>query len=254
MDSTFFPKIIAHRGANRLAPQNTMPAFETAVNMGVDGFETDVHLTSDGEIVLCHNYTIDETSDGSGRIEDMTLAELKEHDFGSYFSPDFAGTRIPTLAEFLEFCADRRDKINIINIEIKPPLDKETGIAAATVEAVKRFGLFDELLISSFDHQVLLDCKACDPACRTGYLYPTTQPIRGQSPVPTLAAVKRTGCDAVHPISMLVNRAYIERMHKNGLAVNVWTVNDGKAIMDLTEWGADGIISDMPDKVNLYKR
>ena len=68
MDSTFFPKIIAHRGANRLAPQNTMPAFETAVNMGVDGFETDVHLTSDGEIVLCHNYTIDETSDGSGRM------------------------------------------------------------------------------------------------------------------------------------------------------------------------------------------
>ncbi len=93
-------KIIAHRGANKVAPQNTMPAFIKAKEMGAHGFENDVHYTKDGYIVICHNYSIDETSDGSGLILDMTLEELRKYDFGSYFSPAFAGTRIPTLDEF----------------------------------------------------------------------------------------------------------------------------------------------------------
>ena len=78
--------IISHRGANKYAPQNTLPAFKRALEIGTDGFETDVHLTKDGKVVLCHNYTIDETSNGKGAITDMVLDELKRYDFGSYFS------------------------------------------------------------------------------------------------------------------------------------------------------------------------
>ena len=110
-------KILAHRGANKHAPQNTIPAFLKAIELGADGVENDVHLTKDGELVICHNYTIDETSDGKGNISDYTLEELKKFDFGSYFSPDFAGTKIPTLHEFLEIA----DPFSIINVEIKSP-------------------------------------------------------------------------------------------------------------------------------------
>lgn len=87
--------VIAHRGANKYAPQNTLAAFKKAYELGCDGFETDVHITKDGKVVICHNYTIDETSTGKGKVADMTLDELKGYDFGSYYSKKFEGTEIP---------------------------------------------------------------------------------------------------------------------------------------------------------------
>ena len=79
-------KVISHRGANREAPQNTLPAFEKSIEIGVDGFETDIHLTKDGIPVVCHNYTIDETSSGQGDINELTYEELLNYDFGAYFT------------------------------------------------------------------------------------------------------------------------------------------------------------------------
>jgi glycerophosphoryl diester phosphodiesterase len=89
-------KIISHRGANKYAPQNTIPAFQKALEFNVEGFENDVHVTKDGVVVVCHNYTIDETSNGKGKIADYTFEELRKFDFGSYFSEEFAGTKIPS--------------------------------------------------------------------------------------------------------------------------------------------------------------
>ena len=83
-------KVISHRGANRVAPQNTIPAFKKSLEIGCDGFETDIHLTVDGHPVICHNYTIDETSNGSGEVKSKTLEELRSYDFGSYFSDELA--------------------------------------------------------------------------------------------------------------------------------------------------------------------
>ena len=117
-------KILAHRGANKHAPQNTIPAFLKAIELGADGVENDVHLTKDGELVICHNYTIDETSDGKGNISDYTLEELKKFDFGSYFSPDFAGTKIPTLHEFLEIANHCK------------PMDSQSGGSHASMQRV----------------------------------------------------------------------------------------------------------------------
>ena len=107
-------KIIAHRGASKAAPQNTLAAFKKAKAMGAHGFENDVHLTKDGVIVVCHNPTIDATSNGTGAICDMTLEELRQYDFGSYFSPEFAGEKIPTL-KFYEVAQG----LEIVNVEIK---------------------------------------------------------------------------------------------------------------------------------------
>ena len=145
--------VISHRGANIYAPQNTLPAFKKALALGVDGFETDVHITKDNELVLCHNYTIDKTSNGNGSISQMTLETLKRYDFGSYFSPKFAGTRIPTLREFLELVASAN--LKVLNIELKSPKANETAIVRDTIRFVKEYDLFDRLLISSFDPKLL---------------------------------------------------------------------------------------------------
>ena len=160
-------KVISHRGANRVAPQNTIPAFEKSLEIGCDGFETDIHLTVDGYPVICHNYTVDETSNGSGEVRSKTLEELRSYDFGSYFSEDFAGTKLPLLDEFLDISA--RGDIEIMNIEIKPPLDGNMEIVGKTIEAVKAKGLFDKLLISSFDPNVLVECKRIDPIAKQGF-------------------------------------------------------------------------------------
>ena len=146
-------KILAHRGANKHAPQNTIPAFLKAIELGAEGVENDVHLTKDGALVICHNYTIDETSDGKGNISDYTLEELKRFDFGAYFSPDFKGTQIPTLHEFLDIA----DPFEIINVEIKSPKSGEKEIVRKTIECVKEHHLFDRLIISSFDPRLLVE-------------------------------------------------------------------------------------------------
>ena len=152
--------VISHRGANKYAPQNTIPAFKKAVEIGCDGFETDVHITKDGKIVLCHNYTIDETSNGKGLIAEKTLAELKSYDFGSYFNKRFEGTEIPTIDEFLSYV--ETTDISVLNIEIKSPKENETAIVRETIKAVKEHGLFDKLLISSFDPKLLVEAKHID--------------------------------------------------------------------------------------------
>ena len=98
--------IIAHRGASGYAPENTMAAFEKALEMGAEGIELDVHLTADGEIVVIHDHTIDRTSDGKGVVGALTLEEIRKYDFGAWFDPKFKGQRIPTLGEVFELLED----------------------------------------------------------------------------------------------------------------------------------------------------
>ena len=160
------PKIIAHRGANRYAPQNTIPAFEKAVELGADGTETDVHSTKDGYIVICHNDTVDEMSNGTGAIGSYMFEDIRKLDFGSKFSKDFAGVTLPTVEEYLE-CMKKSDKLSVMNIEIKPNKSEREDIVRKTIEAVKDYGLFDELLISSFDYKMLVEAKKYEPKCKT---------------------------------------------------------------------------------------
>lgn len=236
--------IIAHRGANKRAPQNTIPAFKKAIELKADGFENDTHLTKDGIIVICHNYEIDQTSDGKGLISDYTYEELLQFDFGSYFSPEFAGTKIPRLEEFLSLCSK---DTKVINIEIKPPKDPASTIAAQTIQMVKDFGLFDNLLISSFDPQVLIDCKKIDPATKTGLLYEPGEEKSEEICDDFVAYAKNLHVDAVHPYVGFVSEDYIEEAHEAGLIVNPWTVNQDYQIENLVRWGCDGLITDVPD-------
>lgn len=242
------PLVITHRGANKYAPQNTLPAFKRAVEIGTDGFETDVHITKDGKIAICHNYTIDETSTGKGNIADMTLSQLKKFDFGSYFSKKYEGTEIPTIDEFLSFV--ETTDISVLNIEIKSPKQNETSIVKKTIEAVKEHGLFDKLLISSFDPELLLEAKMIDVKCKTGFLYSPTSPTTKKMFWKAPEFAQSIGCDALHPHFLFVDEKYVKKAHDEGIMVNPWTVNIPEVIDRMLRFSVDGIITDLPDVVN----
>ncbi len=243
-------KIIAHRGANKKAPQNTMPAFRLAVQERADGFETDVHLTKDGVPVICHNATIDATSDGRGFIGDYTLGELRKFDFGSYFSGDYAGTQAPTLEEFLTLA--KGAALDPINIELKSPRLRKEELVHKTLETVKAFDIVDRVIVSSFDPRILKLVKAELPECRTGLLYPCSD-LRISGPMlAPLYCAKKIGADYIHPASILVNRALVLAAHRLKLGVNVWTVDSARVTAFLMRCGVDGIITDCPAEVREY--
>ncbi len=237
--------VISHRGANKYAPQNTLPAFKRAVEIGCDGFETDVHITKDGKIVLCHNYTIDETSNGQGLISNKTLAELKSYDFGSYFNKRFEGTEIPTIDEFLSFV--ETTDISVLNIEIKSPKENETAIVRETIKAVKEHNLFDKLLISSFDPKLLVEAKQIDKNCKTGYLYSPTNAITYRIMWQPFKFAKSIDCDAIHPHFIYVNKKYAEAAKQAGLMLNPWIVDSETMINKMLDCKVDGIITNYPD-------
>ena len=240
-------KVISHRGANRYAPQNTIEAFKKAIELKADGFETDVHLTKDGELVICHNYTIDETSDGKGNVSDMTLSQLEKFDFGSYFSPRYKGAKIPTVRELLALV--KESDLETLNIEIKSPLNGETVIVDETIKLVKEFDLLDKLIISSFDPKLLTRAKEIDEKCKTGYLYSFTKKITYENKMikKYVEYAKSIGADALHPQFLFVDKEYVERAHAAGLMVNPWTVNSPAVIEKMIKYGCDNIITDYPD-------
>ncbi len=241
-------KVIAHRGACANAPQNTLPAFEKAIELGSDGFETDVHLTCDGHPVICHDYNIDETSNGKGTITKMTLEEFKSYDFGSYFNEDFKDTKGPTLEEFLTLC-EKNDQAKVLNIEIKPSLEDDMTIVKKTIDAVKEHGLFDRLLISSFSTKMLLEAKKIDSRCKTAFLYSPKDTIFIKVSLSAARFAKSLKLSALHPYFLTVTHRYVAKAHQLGIKVNVWTVNKEKDIRRMIKCGVDGIITDYPEKV-----
>lgn len=242
-------KVISHRGANLVAPQNTIPAFEKSLEIGVDGFETDIHLSADGVPVVCHNYTIDETSDGSGEVKAMTLEQLRSYDFGKWFNDDFKGTKIPTLEEFLVLCETA--DIEIMNIEIKPPLDGNMEIVEKTINAVKEHGLFDKLLISSFSPEVLVECKKIEPECKTGFLYSPNKKFFYKTMLfGYVEFAKKIKADFLHPHFLTVTKHYVKKLHEAGIGVNVWTVDKANIAQKMLKCGVDGIITNDPAMVN----
>ncbi len=244
--------VISHRGANKVAPQNTIAAFKKSAEIGCDGLETDVHLTKDGIPVICHNFTIDATSNGKGAIKNMTLEELRQYDFGSYKGEEFAGEKIPTLDEFLEVSKNMGDKMKVLNIELKSEKFGEAGseIAIKTIDAVKNHDMFDKLLISSFDPAILVDCKKEDKKCKTGLLYCPSDFISVKIAPRPVSFCKEIGADALHPFHMYVTRLYVERAHRAGIMVNPWTINKELTIKHLLKLGVDGLITDDPDICN----
>ena len=229
--------IQAHRGSSAYAPENTLPSFQLAVDMGADGIECDIHLSRDGHFIVCHDETVDRTSDGKGRISDMTLEQIKALDFGIKFDEKFAGTPAPTLEEMLEVVKVMR----VINIEIKR-FEHEMGLDASLdlfYGILSAYGILSKTIVSSFDKLALKRLKQLHPDVYTCLLYDKME---------TPAAVAQAlGCDAIHPYFGFLKKRTVTSAHDRGMKVNCWTADDPADIGHMIDIGCDGIISNRPD-------
>jgi glycerophosphoryl diester phosphodiesterase len=231
----------AHRGARAIAPENTLPAFQAALDLGVDGIELDVQRSSDDVLVVMHDFTVDRTTNGCGRVAELTLAEIKELDAGESFDKRFSGTRVPTLDEVLNLIGDRC----AVNVEIKSVDYRGGEEVDAAAALIKARNLYDQILISSFNPISLIKMRHVDARIRLGRLY--AQELPGYLMEAWLGELM--GPEALHPHHRLVGEAYMERMRAIGKTVNVWTVNEVAEASRLHHLGVDAIISDVPDVI-----
>lgn len=230
----------AHRGFSGKYPENTMLAFEKAVEAGCEGIEFDVHFTKDGVMVICHDELIDRTSDMKGFIKDMTYEELCKADFSYTYKGQVPFQKIPTLEEYCQFAKD----LDIItNIELKTGIFHYPGIERAVYEMLKQYNMLDKVVVSSFNHLSVKMMKEIDPNVKCGFLTESWILNPGEY-------VKTNGVECYHPIlSMLVNPEIVADIKKAGVEINTWTVNEPEHIQLLMEIGVDGIIGNYPDRV-----
>ncbi|NLI70430.1 MAG: glycerophosphodiester phosphodiesterase [Firmicutes bacterium] len=234
--------ILGHRGSPREAPENTIPSFLTALERGADGIELDVTLSRDKALIIIHDYTLSRTTDGRGLAARRTLEQLKSLDAGSYFSRQFAGTRIPTLQEVIEALGRKA----FIMIEIKTSLvgaNMETADAVAAV--VARHDLYKRVVVSSFNPFALVRTRKTDPHIPVGLLHFPLVPSLLQRG--SFADMVRPA--VLHPHHRLVNRKYMEQARMLGCRVIPWTVNAEEDLNRMMQMGVDGVITDYPGRI-----
>lgn len=227
-------RIFAHRGASAYAPENTLPAFALAMQQGADGIELDVHLTQDGELVVIHDETLDRTTNGTGLVQDHTLAELRGlcADNGM---DGFAEARIPTLREVLALIQPSR---MLVNIELKTGILWYEGIEEKALRLVEGMGMQDRVIWSSFNHYSIEKVQQLAPTAQTAYLF-------GDIPCDVERYAAARGVGGLHPGLYNVKMAdLLQRYLASGLAVRVWTVNEAGDLRWLMQAGADVITND----------
>jgi len=228
-------QIWAHRGASADAPENTIPAFALALGQGADGIELDVQLTRDDEVVVIHDETLERTTDGVGWVLDRSLAELRTLD-ASGGRRGFAGVQIPLLAEVLELV---RDSDAVLNVELKTDVLPNRGIEERVMEVVRRSGVDDRVLYSSFNHYTLRSLRKLGAPQPRGALVSDRlfKPWR---------YVQSLDVQAIHPSVRATTRGLVEQCHRRGLRVHVWTANSVKDLRRQLHYGVDAVMTDVP--------
>jgi glycerophosphoryl diester phosphodiesterase len=245
------PKVIAHRGGAGLWPENTLYAFERAVQLGVDVLEMDMHSTRDGVLVIIHDATVDRTTNGSGRVGDLTLAELKKLDAGYHWSPDGGksfplrgkGITVPTLSEVFEAFPTMR-----LNIDIKqaqPPIVKSF---CGRIREVKMTG---NVMVASFRVEALEEFRR---ECREVATSASIADLRAfmaskNSQTQTAPQLKALQVPEYAFGLQVLTREFVEAAHKQSLEVHVWTINDEAGMRRVMALGVDGVMTDYPDRL-----
>jgi glycerophosphoryl diester phosphodiesterase len=232
------PAVFAHRGASAYAPENTLPAFQLALDQNADGIELDVTLSADGQIVVIHDATIDRTTNGKGPVKRMSYAAIRQFDAGRWFGEAFTGIHIPTLDEVLTLVGDR----TITNIEIKPfyfPMRKLTGKVA---EAVRRHGMENRVILSSFNPRALVMIHKLLPSVPVGLLL---MPGGLGTLVKSLFG-RSVPYRSLHPHYSAVTPEMIQDAGEMGYKIFAYTVNQAEDMRQLFEMGIDGIITNDP--------
>lgn len=237
-----YPRWIAHRGAGKLAPENTLAAFRLGASFGYRGFECDVKLSADGVPFLLHDATLDRTTDGQGTAGDLPWQALSQHDAGSWQSRAYAGEPLPTLQAIARFVLRNRFALNI---EIKPTPGAERRTGEAVGEQVLRLWAGQEPalppLFSSFQPESLAGARDSAPAVPRALLLDSLR--EGW-----LDEALALGCVAVVANHTLLDAAVIGRIHAAGLRSLCYTVNEAEAAQRLQAAGIDGLITDAVDR------
>lgn len=235
------PQIFAHRGAKTVAPENTLPAFQKALDMHVDGIELDVQCSADGRLVVIHDFDLARTTNGTGQAADHTYQALAKLDAGSHFSQQFAGTPLPTLDEVFDLVGDRC----LVNVEIKTREWNGGREVEPLVRLIQQGRRYEQVIVSSFNPAALIAMRWHDPRISLGLLYAAELPIflRRAWLGPLIAP------EALHPHHAMVDAPYMRWARSHGHYVNTWTVNDVDEARRLADLGVDVIISDVPDRL-----
>ena len=230
--------ILAHRGASAYQPENTLEAFRLAIEQGTDGFELDVHLTKDGQVVVAHDEGLERVSDGSGLINSHTLDELKNLDFSKSF-PELPVCRIPTLEEVYALV---KGKGLTVNVELKTTVLLYPELPAKLIKLEREYAMEGCVIYSSFNHYSLLELRKIDPRAKIGLLYNTGL-------VDPWVYARYLSADAIHPYYTIVALLpeTVARCHDEGIMVNVWVVNDPEMISLMLKCGVDAVMTDKPD-------
>ena len=245
--------VLAHRGGRGLWPENTLYAFEHAVDLGVDVLDFDVHGLADGSLVLLHDSALDRTTNGTGEVTGYTLGELQQLDAGYRWTDDDGksfpfrgrGIRIPELSEVFAAFPDTR-----MNIEIKQGPDNVTRIFC---DKVREYGMQDKVVVASFSAEMMQEFRTDCPDIATAAGVGEAAPFFILNLVylagiwhPPAETLQMPGFRNGRP---MINKRFINAAHQHNLFVYVWTVNDQSELQAMVEMGVDGIITDYPDRL-----
>ncbi len=247
---------IAHRGASGYAPEHTLAAYELGEKMKGDYIEVDLQMTKDGILIAMHDEKVDRTTDGTGFVKDMTLAEIKGLDAGSWFNaaypekakPEYAGLTVPTLEEVIErFGTGSCYYIETKAPEIYPGMERELLYVLKKHKLTGQNAPPGKVLVQSFSAPSLLKMHELDPAI------PLIQLIIYSEP----ATISETEIQAIKEYAMgvgarytRIDRNYMEKVRKNDLMIHPYTVNAKADMERLLDWGATGIFTNFPDLLN----
>ncbi len=237
-------EIWAHRGASAYAPENTLPAFRLALDQGAQGIELDVQRTADGVLVVIHDETIDRTSNGFGKVVNLTLEDLRRIDFSNGFI-GHRNVRIPTLHEVLDLIADTGARFNV---ELKNAVEPYPGMELEAAAMVAEAGLSDRVVFSSFNHPSLANLRDVVAPSHIGVLYSDGLYNPWQY-------AHWVGAGALHPDwTALWQPDYVWLAHEAGIKVNTWTVDEEKDVAHALEIGVDALMTNFPDRARRVVR
>ena len=234
-------KCIAHRGLSGLYPENTIISFEKALEYHPDCLELDIHQTKDGQIVVCHDATLERTTNGAGKISDYTLKELKKFDASWKFTEKTGFQEIPSLDEYFDLIRGREI---ITLIEFKGFGACYPGLEERLIEKIRREDRSSMVVISGFNHPQMVRFKSMAPEMNVGVPYRCNMVNPGKYG-------KEIGMDYLHPYYETLDQETVEEIHACGLKINAWgigsAIDDPEVIRHLISLGVDGIMTNRAD-------
>ncbi|WP_371068677.1 glycerophosphodiester phosphodiesterase [Sediminibacillus sp. JSM 1682029] len=236
--------VYAHRGASKLAPENTMPAFQLAYEMGAEGIETDVQLSKDGIPVLIHDESVKRTTNAVGFVQDYTFEQLQKLDAGSWLSEKFENTPIISLEEFLIWAQPKQLQLNI---ELKNNVIDYDHMEKKVYDLLCKYKLVNRTTISSFNPVSIERFKQIDSKIATALL--TSQRING-----LVDYTAGLGAKALHIKYRLLNSKVVEQCRENDMKLRIYTINRSGAMKKCYQLKVDAIFTDLPDKAIEQRR